>query len=184
MTIDIPNRGPTIDELYRPSSGRLFGKYLGEITDRDDPRKRGRLRIRVDGITDADGIWADPCVPYAGDGIGFFALPPVGTKAWIEFIGGRIDRMVCCGFLWEDGQLDTGDYDPARVHFETEALRIEVTDASDEIRIQIKNNGGEITIKGGEITLKANSITQEAQGNKVVIDAVAFDVKNAALKVL
>jgi uncharacterized protein involved in type VI secretion and phage assembly len=181
---DIPNRGPTIDELYRPSSGRLYGKYLGEITDRNDPKRRGRLRIKVDNITDSKGIWADPCVPYAGNGIGFFALPPKGTKAWVEFLGGQIDRLVYCGFLWQDGELDAMDYDPARVHFETKSLRIEVDDAGDEIKIEIKNNGGSITIKGGEITLKASTITQEAQGNKVVLDAVAFDVKNAALKVV
>ncbi len=184
MTIDIPERGPTVDELYRPSSGRLYGKYMGEITDRNDPRKRGRLRIRVNNMTDAQGIWAEPCTPYAGAGIGFFALPPEGTKAWVEFLGGRIDRMVCCGFLWQEDELDRQDYDPERVHFETEALRIEITDASDEIRIEVKNGGGEITIKGGEITLKASTVTQEAQGNKVVLDAVAFDVKNAALKVV
>ncbi|WP_346836699.1 phage baseplate assembly protein V [Microbulbifer sp. SAOS-129_SWC] len=181
---DIPNRGPTIDELHRPSSGRLYGKYLGEITDRDDPKKRGRLRIRVDNITDDKGVWAAPCVPYAGDGIGFFALPPKGTKVWVEFLGGRIDRLVYCGFLWQEGELDGQDYDPARVHFETGSLRIEVDDSKDEIRIEIKNNGGSISIKGGEITLKANSVTQEAQGNKVVLDAAAFDVKNAALKVV
>nr|DAI67548.1 MAG TPA: baseplate protein [Caudoviricetes sp.] len=181
---DIPNRGPTIDELYRPSSGRLYGKYLGEITDRNDPKKRGRLRVRVDNITDSKGVWADPCVPYAGDGIGLFALPPEKTGVWVEFLGGRIDRLVYCGFLWRDGELDAQDYDPARVHLETGSLRIEIDDSTDEIRIEVKENGGSITIRGGEITLSANTVTQEAQGNKVVLDAAAFDVKNAALKVV
>jgi len=184
MSADIPERGPTVDELYRPSSGRLYGKYKGEITDRDDRKKRGRLRVKVEGITDDKGIWAEPCVPYAGDGIGFFAMPPKGTGVWIEFLDGRIDRMVHCGFFWRDGELASQDYDPARVHFETGSLRIEIKDASDEITIEIKKNGGSITIKGGEITLKANSVTQEAAGNKVVLDATAFDVKNSALKVV
>lgn len=181
---DIPERGPTIDELYRPSSGRLYGKYLGEITSRDDPGRRGRLKVAVENITGPEGRWALPCVPYAGAGIGFFALPPEKTKVWVEFLGGRIDRMVWCGFLWQEGELDSGDYDPARVHLETKSLRLEVIDASDEIRIEIKNNGGSITIRGGEITLKASCVTQEAQGSKVVLDASAFDVKNGALKVV
>lgn len=184
MTISIPERGPTIEELVRPSDGRLFGKYLGDITDRNDREHRGRLRVKVDNITDAKGIWAEPCVPYAGKGIGFFAMPPEKTKVWVEFIGGAIDRMVYCGFLWQPGELDANDYDPARVHFETGSLRIEIDDAADEIKIEIKNNGGLISIKGGEITLKANTVTQEAQGNRVVLDAAAFDVKNSALKVV
>lgn len=184
MSNDIPERGPTADELYRPSTGRLYGKFKGEITDCDDKAKRGRLRVKVKDITDDKGIWAEPCVPYAGDGIGLFTLPPKGTGVWIEFLGGRIDRMVWCGFYWRDGELDGQDYDPARLHLETKSLRLEITDASDEIKIAIKENGGEITIKGGEITIKANSVTQEASGNKVVLDASAFDVKNAALKVV
>ena len=181
---DEPERGPTIYELYRPSAGRLYGKYLGEITSRDDPGRRGRLKVTVANITGPDGRWALPCVPYAGDSIGFFALPPKGTKVWVEFLGGRIDRMVWCGFLWQEGDLDGGDYDPARVHLETQSLRLEIDDAADQISIEIKNGGGSITIKGGDITLKATSITQEAQGSKAVLDATAFDVKNGALKVV
>ncbi|SCY10569.1 hypothetical protein SAMN05216420_102316 [Nitrosospira sp. Nl5] len=179
----IPVRGPTIDEIVRPSTGRLYGKFRGEVTDNDDPNRRGRLRVRVNDLTDTEGNWAEPCVPYAGDGIGFFAIPPVGTGVWVEFLGGRIDRMVYAGFFWRDGELDKQDYDVERVHFETSSLRIDIKDAEDEIHIQIKS-GGSITIKGGEITLKADSVTQEAAGHKVVLDATAFDVKNSALKVL
>lgn len=184
MTTRIPSRGPTIDELVRPSSGRLYGKLRGEITDSNDPKKRGRLRVKVPNLTDEQGIWAEPCVPYAGDGLAFFAMPPAGTGVWVECLGGRIDRFVYCGFFWRDGELDAQDYKHERIHFETASLRLEITDASDEVKIEIKNNGGSITIKGGEITLKGNTITQEAAGNKVVFDATAFDVKNAALKVV
>lgn len=180
---NIPARGPTIDEMVRPSKGPLYGKYRGEVTNNDDPKKRGRLRIKVKDITDEEGNWAEPCVPYAGDKIGFFAMPPQTTGVWVEFLGGRIDRMVYCGFFWRDGELGKQDYDVSRVHFETASLRIDVKDADDEVHIQIKN-GGSITIKGGEITLKGDSVTHEAAGNKVVLDGTAFDVKNSALKVV
>lgn len=179
----IPSRGPTIDEIHRPPTGRIRGKLRGEITDRVDPNKRGRLRVKVRNITDDKGIWAEPCVPYAGDGIGLFALPPEGTGVWVECLDGRIDRLVYCGFFWKDGELDAQDYDPERVHFETASLRIDIKDSDDEIRIEIKS-GGAITIKSGEITLEANSVTLDASGNKVVLDSAAFDVKNAALKVV
>jgi hypothetical protein len=179
----IPRRGPTIDEMVRPSTGALYGKYRGEVTDNDDPKKRGRLRIKVDGLTDAEGNWAEPCVPYAGDGIGFFAMPPDKTGVWVEFLSGRIDRMVYCGFFWREGELNAQDYDVGRVHFETKSLRIDIKDAEDLVEIAIKN-GGSITIKGGEITLRADKITHDAAGSKVVLDGTAFDVKNAALKVV
>jgi len=179
----IRRRGPTIEEMGRPSSGRLFGKYKGEVTNNNDPKKRGRLQVAVQDITDPEGTWAEPCVPFAGDKLGFFAMPPEKTGVWVEFLGGRIDRMVYCGFFWRDGELDAQDYDANRVHLETKSLRIDIMDASDEINIQIKG-GGKINIKGSEITLTADSVTQEAGGNKVVFDATAFDVKNSALKVV
>jgi hypothetical protein len=182
MTTDL-DRGPSIHDLARPSTGRIFTKLRGEVTDNNDKKKRGRLRVKVKDITDDEGIWAEPCVPWAGDGLAFFAMPPRGTGVWVECLDGRIDRFVYTGFFWRDGELDGADYDPNRVHFETKSLRIEIRDAADEIKIEIKN-GGSISIKGGEITLSAQSITQDAAGSKVVIDATAFDVKNGALKVV
>ena len=35
--------------------------------------------------------WAEPCVPYAGDGVGLFAVPPVGANVWVEFEARRPD---------------------------------------------------------------------------------------------
>jgi len=179
----IPSRGPTIDEIVRPSTGNIRGKLRGEITDNADPYKLGRLRVKVKNLTDEKGIWAEPCVPYAGDGLAFFALPPVGTGVWVETLDGRLDRFVYCGFFWRDGELDKQDYDPERIHFETKSLRIDVNDNDEEVRIQIKG-GGSVTIKGGDITIEGNTITQDASGNKVVLDSSAFDVKNSALKVV
>jgi hypothetical protein len=183
MMTRIPQRGPTIDETVRPTTGPIRTKLRGEVTDNDDPDKLGRLRVKVKTLTDDKGNWAEPCVPFAGAGLAFFALPPVGTGDWIDCLEGRIDRMVYCGFYWKEGELDGQDYKPERVHFETKSLRLEISDADDEIRIEIKG-GGAFSIKGNEVTIEASSITQDASGNKVVLDSMAFDVKNAALKVV
>ena len=181
--VTISRRGPTIDETQRPSSGRLFGKYKGEVTDNADPNKRGRLKVKVDRITDPDGIWAEPCVPFAGADRAFFALPPKGTGVWVEFLGGSISKLVYSGFYWKDGDLDTADYDPDRLHLQMENFRIDVMPGGDEAVIAVKD-AGTITIKNGEITIKGDKVTQDAGGNTVVFDATSFDVKNAALKVV
>ena len=44
--------------------------------------------------------WAMPCVPYAGQGIGFFAIPPVKANVWVEFEGGDPDHPVWSGCFW------------------------------------------------------------------------------------
>ena len=41
-----------------------------------------------------------PCVPYAGSGVGFFAVPPVGANVWVEFEGGDPDYPIWSGCFW------------------------------------------------------------------------------------
>ncbi len=49
--------------------------------------------------------WALPCVPYAGQEVGFFALPPPGAMVWIEFEGGDPSLPIWTGCFWQEGQL-------------------------------------------------------------------------------
>ena len=43
--------------------------------------QRGRVQVSVPAVL-GDGrlSWAEPCVPYAGDQVGCFAVPPVGAR--------------------------------------------------------------------------------------------------------
>ena len=45
-----------------------------------------------------------PCVPYAGDGVGFFAIPPRKANVWVEFEGGDPDSPIWTGCFWERGE--------------------------------------------------------------------------------
>ena len=71
-----------VEELLRR---RCFGKYRGTVSDNNDLMRLGRLKVTVDGIIDGEGLWAWPCVPYAGPGVGFHCLPPTGALVWVEF---------------------------------------------------------------------------------------------------
>ena len=56
-------------------SGPFWGKYRGVVTDTADPLLTGRIRARVpDVMGDQESGWAMPCVPFSGNGMGFFAL--------------------------------------------------------------------------------------------------------------
>ena len=44
--------------------------------------------------------WAMPCVPFAGNQSGFFALPPHGANVWIEFERGEVDHPILSGCFW------------------------------------------------------------------------------------
>lgn len=84
---------------------RYFGKYRGTVLDNEDPRRLGRLKVQAPSLPGMTGSWALPCVPYAGDQVGFYAMPPVGAHVWIEFEGGDLDAPIWAGCFWADGQV-------------------------------------------------------------------------------
>jgi len=77
---------------------QFFGKFRGVVTDNKDPKQLGRVRARVPDVTgDQDSGWALPCFPFGGQGMGFFALPGVGTGVWIEFEHGDPEYPIWAG---------------------------------------------------------------------------------------
>ncbi len=82
-------------------SKTFYGKYRGIVTDIEDPLKIGRIKARVpDVLGDEPSGWALPCVPFAGDGMGFYALPDTDARVWIEFEQGDPDYPVWTGCWW------------------------------------------------------------------------------------
>jgi uncharacterized protein involved in type VI secretion and phage assembly len=79
----------------------FYGKYRGVVTDNKDPLFTGRVRAKVpDVLGDEESGWAMACMPFAGSGAGFFALPDVGVGVWIEFEHGDPDYPVWAGCWW------------------------------------------------------------------------------------
>ena len=79
----------------------FWGKYRGVVSDNKDPLMQGRIRARVpDVLGDAESGWALPCAPHGGSKTGFFAVPAVDAKVWIEFEHGDPDYPVFAGCWW------------------------------------------------------------------------------------
>ena len=57
----------------------LYGKYRGKVVGNKDPTMSGKLQVTAPAALGVAQVWALPCVPYAGAGVGLFALPPVGA---------------------------------------------------------------------------------------------------------
>src|SRR5437667_2504719 len=103
-------QGSTVD-LFRCSeirtrvrrfsmSIKFFGKYRGQVIDNLDPEQIGRLLVSVPVAFSESTRWAMPCVPFAGNQSGFFALPPRGANVWVEFERGEVDYPVWSGCFW------------------------------------------------------------------------------------
>lgn len=87
------------------SDHRVFGKHRGTVANNVDPSGQGRLQVEVPSILgDGQLIWAMPCVPYAGPGVGLFMLPPVGALIWVEFEAGNLEMPIWSGGFWGPGE--------------------------------------------------------------------------------
>lgn len=59
---------------------------VGVVTDKDDPEKLGRVRVRYPTLgKDNAGWWARVLAPGSGGGRGFFSLPQVGDEVLLAF---------------------------------------------------------------------------------------------------
>jgi len=84
----------------------FFGKYRGKVENNIDPMMLGRVQVYVPAVLGSGSLsWAMPCVPYAGNGVGFFMIPPVGANVWVEFEGGEIDYPIWSGCFWGLGEV-------------------------------------------------------------------------------
>jgi hypothetical protein len=85
---------------------QVFGKYRGKVVNNVDPLQLGRVQVSSpDALGEGRLGWAMPCVPYAGPGVGFFAVPPVGANVWVECEGGNPDRPIWSGCFWGSGEV-------------------------------------------------------------------------------
>ena len=84
---------------------QFFGKYRGIVIDNADPLQLGRLQIQVPSVLglaeEAVTDWASPCAPWGGaSDQGFFFVPEIGAKVWVEFEEGNLDLPIWVGVFW------------------------------------------------------------------------------------
>ena len=115
---------------------RFFGKYRGIVTEVDAATLRIKAKVPA-VLGDAPTGWCDPCVPYAGDGVGFAFIPEANAGVWIEFEGGDVSYPIWSGCYWRHGEpppdatptvkaIVTGKL---KIVFDTDAGSITITDA-------------------------------------------------------
>ncbi|MEM9267102.1 MAG: phage baseplate assembly protein V [Cyanobacteria bacterium P01_F01_bin.13] len=154
----------------------FYGKYCGVVKDNQDPEMRGRIRAQViDVFGDQNSGWALPALPYAGNQVGLFLVPPMDANVWIEFQNGDPEYPIWTGCFWARGEApavpalpqikmlktDVGtvtlDDTPGTggVTIETTAgMKIMLT----SMGIEITNGQGKIQIQGPTVSLNNNAL--------------------------
>jgi len=159
----------------------FYGKYRGIVTDIEDPLKMGRIRARVPDVMGNDKSgWALPNMPFAGDKMGFYALPKVNSRVWIEFEQGDPDYPIWSGCWWgSQSELPSvvSEEPYKRVAMITEKGHMLVLDDSGSGKITVQTAGGQKMVLddgGGEITI------QTANGQKIVMNATSIKIDNGS----
>ena len=164
-----------MSDLLDRFRGRFFGKYRGTVTEVEQGG-RGRIKAKVPAVLGQQPSgWCDPCVPYAGDQVGFGFLPEVGSGVWIEFEAGDVSYPIWSGCYWREGEIPS-DIAAAKKLIQTKAGH----------KILLDDDGGSVTISdssGNTITLDSSGIVLSRGGGKIEITEAKVTVNDGGLEV-
>jgi uncharacterized protein involved in type VI secretion and phage assembly len=167
---------------------RYFGKYRGKVVDNADSTNSGKLKVSLD-VIDSMEVWAMPCVPYAGKGVGFYSLPEPGTGVWVEFEGGDLSFPVWTGFFWGDGELPDPGGAAVKI-WKTENLTLRFDDDADEMLLKTGSDSSitlndKITSSSSDAThtVGSDGVVSEMGLGKVEVTDSGVSVNGGALEV-
>lgn len=145
---------------------RFYGKYRAVVTDTADPHKLGRIKVKLSDFPGQTGAWCMPCVPYAGDKVGWFVIPEKGAHVWVEFEAGDINRPVWVGCFWDKDTIpDTAS--PSRKIFKTPTCRLVLDDLDG---------------KAGQLEISSTTRSEETVTIKFNKDGIFVTAKTAEIK--
>jgi len=155
---------------------RFYGKYRGKVSDNDDPLMLGRIKAKVPSLlTDQETGWATPCSPYAGNGVGFFFIPPTDANVWIEFEEGRLDHPIWTGGFWAEGELPKAPAIPDVKVIKTDFATITIDDLLQSVTIETTSQL-QMSMDTTGIKLSNGSSTVELTPASVSINDGALEV--------
>jgi uncharacterized protein involved in type VI secretion and phage assembly len=152
---------------------RYTALYIGQVADRTDPERLGRVRVRIPGLVEPASAWAFPLGTMGGGsaGRGFFAVPEVGAEVGVLFHQGDPDHPYYLSGHWgrPDGTSEVPA--PARDLAAAETPQVRVFESRrfllvfddrggrEALLIKDKTSGDQIELDGHAmgITVKATS---------------------------
>ncbi len=161
-----------------------YGKYRGKVENNVDPQQQGRVQVSCPAVlASGRSSWAMPSAPYAGPGVGFFAIPPVGANVWVEFEGGDPDYPIYSGCFWGAGETPVKPAVAETKVWKTEGLTLTLNDTP---------GGGGFKLEVGQpavsapltLVLDANGIELVNGGAKIQLTPASVKVNDGALEVI
>ena len=163
---------------------RYYGKYRGSVVNNLDPMQLGRVQVSVPRVLgDGRMAWAMPCTPYAGSGVGFFAVPPVGANVWVEFEAGDIDKAILAGCFWATGEVPASPAVAEVKVWKTDSITLELSDLPGAGGLTIEVGPPAVTVPI-TISCTATGIELSIGASTVALSASKVSINNGALEVM
>jgi len=150
----------------------LYGKYRGTVTQVDASTMR--IKAKVTALNGLESGWALPCVPYAGDSVGFAFLPEKDAAVWIEFEQGDSSYPIWTGGFWLKDQAPSEAAPDVKV-IVTKKHKLLLDDKDDSITIQ-DSNGNSVKLDSDGITLSRGSQTVKVKDSEVSVNDGALKI--------
>jgi uncharacterized protein involved in type VI secretion and phage assembly len=173
--------GPNDDTCPRKPH---YGRYRGKVVSNSDSQKLGRIQVTCpDVLGRGQMAWALPSTPYAGDGVGFFAIPPEGADVWVEFERGDPDFPIWAGCFWSSGQVPSEASAAATKVLKTDALTLTIDDSSggEGVTLEVSSPAVNTPIK---IALTSSGVEISTGSAKLTLDTTSVSLNDGALQVM
>ncbi len=164
-----------VTELLDRVRNRFYGKYRGTVTAIDADTLRIKAKVPA-VLGDSETGWCMPCVPYAGDGVGFAFLPESGAGVWIEFEGGDVSYPIWVGCYWRTGELPSDAKPAVKTIVTAKGAKLLLDDDAQTITLTDGSNN--------KVMLSSDGITLERGANKVVLSDSNVSVNDGAMEVM
>jgi uncharacterized protein involved in type VI secretion and phage assembly len=196
---------PDVEETSSP----VYGVTLGVVTDINDTKNLGRVRVRFPWLSNrVETAWARIATPWAGQRRGSYFLPEVDDEVLVAFRHGDLSYPYILGFLWSENDPppesspkrelkelrskrgsviafdDTQQKESITVR-SPGGLEVAVDDGAKQVRISDRQKTLQIHVStsgNGEISIKATqgNISLQAPAGEVAIEGLRVNVKASA----
>lgn len=163
---------------------QFFGKHRGKVENNLDPMQQGRLQVSVPTVLGTGTLsWAMPCVPFAGPGVGFFAIPPIGANVWVEFESGDPNFPIWAGCFWGVGEVPAVPAVEQVKVWKTSAITLTLSDLPGIGGVTLEVNPPAVPMPM-KLAFDVSGIELSTGASKVKLTPVSVSVNDGALEVI
>jgi len=164
---------------------RLYGVYVGQVTDIKDPDGQGRIKVKLPWSPDSDAgyeVWARLAVLMAGNNRGSWFIPDARDEVLVAFEGGDPRRPYVVGALWNGSDkppetMDGSGNNYKKVIRSRNGVRITLDDTDGQETLTLQTPGGQqVQIKDGPGVVEI----KDSNGNTIKLDSSGVTIRASA----